>query len=71
LRWRIGLLSACADVVRWPKEIAVAVSLWPIPFDAANPTQTVILALAQSELAPQRLELKITENCWPTPPRWA
>ena len=56
------LRTACADAVHWPKEIAVAVNLSPIQFGAANLTQTVISALAQSGLAPQRLELEITES---------
>ena len=56
------LRTACADAVNWPKEIAVAVNLSAVQFGAANLTQTVISALAQSGLAPQRLELEITES---------
>ena len=56
------LRTACADAANWPDEIAVAVNLSAIQFRAANLTQTVISALAQSGLAPQRLELEITES---------
>jgi len=56
------LRTACADAVNWPEEIAVAVNLSPIQFGAANLTQTVVSALAQSGLPPQRLELEITES---------
>jgi diguanylate cyclase (GGDEF)-like protein/PAS domain S-box-containing protein len=56
------LRTACADAANWPDEIAVAVNLSAIQFRAANLTQTVISALAQSGLAPQRLEVEITES---------
>ena len=56
------LRTACADAANWPQEIAVAVNLSAVQFGAANLTQTVISALAQSGLAPQRLELEITES---------
>ncbi len=56
------LRTACADAANWPEEIAVAVNLSAIQFRTGNLTQTVISALAQSGLAPQRLELEITES---------
>jgi len=56
------LRTACAEAATWPDEIAVAVNLSAIQFRTANLTQTVISALAQSGLAPQRLELEITES---------
>jgi diguanylate cyclase (GGDEF)-like protein/PAS domain S-box-containing protein len=56
------LRTACAEAASWPDEIAVAVNLSAVQFGAANLTQTVISALAQSGLAPQRLELEITES---------
>jgi diguanylate cyclase (GGDEF)-like protein/PAS domain S-box-containing protein len=56
------LRTACADAAKWPQEIAVAVNLSAVQFRAANLTQTVVSALAQSGLAPQRLELEITES---------
>ncbi len=56
------LRTACADAATWPEEIAVAVNLSAIQFRTGNLTQTVISALAQSGLAPRRLELEITES---------
>ena len=56
------LRTACAEAATWPQEVAVAVNLSAIQFRAANLTQTVVSALAQSGLAPQRLELEITES---------
>jgi diguanylate cyclase (GGDEF)-like protein/PAS domain S-box-containing protein len=56
------LRTACADAANWPEEIAVAVNLSPVQFGAANLTQTVVSALAQSGLAARRLELEITES---------
>ena len=61
LRWRHPTRGMIAPN-DWPKEIAVAVNLSAVQFGAANLTQTVISALAQSGLAPQRLELEITES---------
>ena len=56
------LRTACAEAANWPDEIAVAVNLSAIQFRAANLTQTVISALAQSGVAAHRLELEITES---------
>ena len=56
------LNEACAEAVRWPSHAAVAVNLSPAQFKSRNLVQTVILALASSGLAPQRLELEITES---------
>ena len=56
------LHQACAEAVRWPEHIRVAVNLSPAQFKSRNLVQTVIFALASSGLAPQRLELEITET---------
>ena len=55
------LRQACADAARWPSDIRLAVNLSPIQL--MNPTllATVVNTLATSGLAPQRLELEITE----------
>ena len=62
---RIGewiLRKACEDAAQWPGMIRVAVNVSPIQF--ANPQfpQQVTMALAQSGLHPDRLELEITES---------
>jgi diguanylate cyclase (GGDEF)-like protein/PAS domain S-box-containing protein len=56
------LRQACAEAVKWPGEIRIAVNLSPIQFKMRNLTQMVTSALAQAGLAAQRLELEITES---------
>ena len=56
------LRTACHDAARWPHNVRVAVNVSPIQF--ANPKLPAIVtsALAASGIAPQRLELEITEG---------
>jgi diguanylate cyclase (GGDEF)-like protein len=56
------LRTACNEAARWPRDVRVAVNVSPIQF--ANPTFPALVtsALAHSGLAPQRLELEITEG---------
>jgi diguanylate cyclase (GGDEF)-like protein len=56
------LRQACAEAVRWPKDVKVAVNISPVQFRNRNLVQIVISALANAGLAPHRLELEITEN---------
>ena len=56
------LRSACAEAARWPDDIRIAVNLSPVQFRNRGLVQAVIAALAYSGLAPQRLELEITES---------
>jgi EAL domain-containing protein (putative c-di-GMP-specific phosphodiesterase class I) len=56
------LRQACAEAMKWPNEISVAVNLSPAQFKVRNLSQMVMSALAQSGLPPQRLELEITES---------
>ena len=56
------LRQACAEAVKWPDDIKIAVNLSPIQFRNRNLVQLVIAALAQSGLSPSRLELEITES---------
>ncbi|AXS40954.1 EAL domain-containing protein [Breoghania sp. L-A4] len=56
------LRKACRDASRWPAHIKIAVNLSPVQFRAGNLTQTVVTALADSGLAPERLEIEITES---------
>ena len=55
------LRQACAEAVRWPKHVTIAVNLSPAQFKNRNLVPTVVSALATSGLAPERLELEITE----------
>ena len=53
---------ACADAALWPGDVKVAVNLSPVQFRSRNLVPTVAAALAESGLAPGRLELEITES---------
>ncbi len=53
--------QACAEAVRWPKHVTVAVNLSPAQFKSHNLLPTIIGALATSGLPAGRLELEITE----------
>jgi len=56
------LREACAEAVKWPADVKVAVNLSPVQFRSRNLVQVVISALANSGLPPTRLELEITES---------
>jgi diguanylate cyclase (GGDEF)-like protein/PAS domain S-box-containing protein len=56
------LRQACAEAARWPKELKIAVNLSPVQFRSRSIVQAVMTALAYSRLAPERLELEITES---------
>ncbi|NVN85231.1 MAG: EAL domain-containing protein [Rhodopseudomonas sp.] len=56
------LRQACAEAMKWPSDIKIAVNLSPVQFRSRNLVQVVIAALAQSRLSPRRLELEITES---------
>jgi len=57
-----ALRTACADLARWPESVRVAVNVSPLQF--ANPALPAIVtsALASTGIAPERLELEITES---------
>jgi diguanylate cyclase (GGDEF)-like protein len=56
------LRTACSTAASWPNPVRIAVNVSPTQFtDPGFPT-LVINTLAQSGLAPERLELEITEN---------
>ncbi len=55
------LRQACADAVRWPKHIKVAVNVSKAQFANSDVQEVVRTALAQSGLAPDRLEVELTE----------
>jgi diguanylate cyclase (GGDEF)-like protein/PAS domain S-box-containing protein len=60
------LRTACRDAAQWREGVRVAVNVSPIQF--ANPAlpSTVMNALAAAQLAPERLELEITESVFLT-----
>jgi diguanylate cyclase (GGDEF)-like protein/PAS domain S-box-containing protein len=54
--------QACADAVRLPGDMKMAVNLSPAQFRSPRLVPTVVHALASSGLPAQRLELEITES---------
>ena len=57
-----ALRTACRDLATWPASVRVAVNVSPLQF--ANPALPAIVtsALASAQVAPDRLELEITES---------
>ncbi|QCB55970.1 EAL domain-containing protein [Sphingopyxis sp. PAMC25046] len=65
LIWKLGewvLRRACEDAASWPGDMRVAVNVSPIQFANADLPKVVAHALEASGLAPDRLELEITES---------
>jgi diguanylate cyclase (GGDEF)-like protein/PAS domain S-box-containing protein len=57
-----AIRQACTAAAAWPEDLRVAVNLSAAQFRSPGLVQVVISALAASGLAPQRLELEITES---------
>jgi EAL domain-containing protein (putative c-di-GMP-specific phosphodiesterase class I) len=55
------LNQACSDAIMWPDHVKIAVNLSPAQFNKTL-VLDVISALSKSGLAPNRLELEITET---------
>jgi diguanylate cyclase (GGDEF)-like protein/PAS domain S-box-containing protein len=53
--------KACVDAAKWPEHVKLAVNLSPVQLTNPNLVSVVVHALAASGLAPNRLELEITE----------
>jgi diguanylate cyclase (GGDEF)-like protein len=56
------LRRACVVAAQWPEHFTIAVNLSPAQFQAGCIYDTLTAALAESGLAPRRLELEITET---------
>jgi diguanylate cyclase (GGDEF)-like protein len=56
------LRKACSDAAGWSRPVRVAVNLSPAQFRHRTLVQSVVSAVATSGLAPDRLELEITES---------
>jgi len=54
--------EACARAARWPEKIRVAVNVSAVQFHRGALSETILRALADSGLAPNRLEVEITES---------
>ncbi len=59
-RW--VLRRACAEAATWPEPLTVAVNLSAVQFRNDALVNTVIDALGEARLAPERLEVEITES---------
>jgi EAL domain-containing protein (putative c-di-GMP-specific phosphodiesterase class I) len=56
------LRQACADAAAWPKHLKIAVNVSVAQFKSLDFVEVVIGTLAASGVAPQRLELELTES---------
>ncbi len=53
---------ACAEAAAWPANVRIAVNVSPIQFHRGALHETILLALADTGLAPNRFEVEITES---------
>lgn len=56
------LRTACAEAMKWPEHLNVAVNVSPIQFDSDTFIDSICNALRYSGLPPERLEIEITES---------
>jgi EAL domain-containing protein (putative c-di-GMP-specific phosphodiesterase class I) len=56
------LMTACQAAASWPGDYVIAVNVSPIQFKADTLLSTVSMVLERTGLAPERLELEITEG---------
>lgn len=54
--------TACNQSADWPDELSIAVNLSPVQFKAKNLVEVVKTALEDANMAPDRLQLEITES---------
>jgi len=57
-----ALQQACMDAAKWPPHLKVAINLSPVQLAQPDLLEVVLCALVEASLAPQRLELEITET---------
>jgi EAL domain-containing protein (putative c-di-GMP-specific phosphodiesterase class I) len=58
----VGAQQACRTAAKWPSHLKVAVNLSPVQFAGPDLYHTIKIVLAETGLAPHRLELEITER---------
>jgi diguanylate cyclase (GGDEF)-like protein len=56
------LQRACTDAVSWPAHVKLAINISAIQFKKGNLFQIILQSLVETGLAPERLELEITET---------
>jgi len=54
--------EACNQAAQWPEPVRIAVNVSPVQFHRGALHETILRALATSGLAPDRLEVEITES---------
>ncbi len=62
---RIGdwvIRTACEEAANWPAHLRLSVNLSPVQFKSPSLAPTIMNALVHSGLAPERLELEVTEG---------
>jgi diguanylate cyclase (GGDEF)-like protein len=57
-----ALTQACRTAAQWPDDLKIAVNLSPVQFSGPDLYNTIKSVLVETGLAPQRLELEITER---------
>ena len=57
-----ALREACLEAMSWPGELSVAVNVSPVQFASPRFLDSVLHALGESELPPERLEIEVTEG---------
>ena len=57
-----ALRKACEDALQWPQSVRIAVNVSAVQFASNGFPEIVMNALANSGLAPERLELELTES---------
>ena len=56
-----ALRTACAEACGWPENLTITVALWPAQFRKSNLVDAVVYALSETGLAPDRLQVAISE----------
>jgi EAL domain-containing protein (putative c-di-GMP-specific phosphodiesterase class I) len=56
------LQKACTDAASWPDHVKVAVNISAVQFKKGNLFDLILCTLVETGLAPERLELEITET---------
>jgi diguanylate cyclase (GGDEF)-like protein len=57
-----ALREACCEAARWPDDVRVGVNVSAVQFHRGGLQETILRGLADSGLAPSRLEVEITES---------
>jgi EAL domain-containing protein (putative c-di-GMP-specific phosphodiesterase class I) len=57
-----ALREACAQAARWPENIKIAVNISPRQFKSPSLVASVIGAIVEAGISPNRVELEITET---------